>query len=201
MIPGDSALPPLVPADVDLRDFPYTPIFRAMLFGSSFHARATDSEWRAGMTLWLKSWDQVPAGSLPPDDIALCRLAELGRDVDAWLAVSAMALYGFVLCSDGRLHHPVIAETVLDAWAKRRHSRNRKRTWREANKLVPGTSRGRPRGRVGDVPDEEKKGKEERSLQGRTPLEPDSVLDVGSRGDRATVVPIKKPTTSTLGRG
>jgi hypothetical protein len=29
---------PLVPEDVDLRDFPFTPIFRARLFGSAFHA-------------------------------------------------------------------------------------------------------------------------------------------------------------------
>ena len=33
------------------------------LFGSSFHARASDAEWRAGVTLWLKSFHQVPAGS------------------------------------------------------------------------------------------------------------------------------------------
>ena len=32
------------------------------------------------MTLWLKAQDQVPAGSLPGDDVELCRLAELGRD-------------------------------------------------------------------------------------------------------------------------
>lgn len=114
---------PLTPPGCDLRDFPHTPIFRSRLFGSSFHARASDAEWRAGVTLWLKSWDQVPAGSLPNDDIELCRLAELARDVKTWKKIRAGAMRGWVLCSDGRLYHPVVAEgvnTAIDAKAKQR---------------------------------------------------------------------------------
>ncbi len=114
---------PLTPADSDLRDFPHTPLFRARLFGSSFHARATDAEWRAGVTLWLKSWDQVPAGSLPDDDIELCRLAELARDLKAWKKHKDGALRGWVHCSDGRLYHPVVAEginTAIEAKIKQR---------------------------------------------------------------------------------
>jgi hypothetical protein len=110
---------PLTPADCDLRDFPHTPLFRSRLFGSSFHARATDSEWRAGVTLWLKSWDQVPAGSLPNDDIELCRLGELARDLKTWKKVKPGALRGWVLCSDGRLYHPVVAEGVNNAIEKK----------------------------------------------------------------------------------
>ena len=110
---------PLVPAEVDLRDFSFTPMFRARLFGSTFHARTTDSEWRAGVTLWLKSWDQVPAGTLPDDDIDLCRLAEFGRDIKSWKKVRDGALHGWVKCSDRRLHHRVVAEGVLEAWQRR----------------------------------------------------------------------------------
>jgi hypothetical protein len=33
---------PLVPGEVDLRDFQFTPLYRSRLFGSSFHARSTD---------------------------------------------------------------------------------------------------------------------------------------------------------------
>lgn len=114
------ALPsPPVPPDADLRDFPYMPIFRARLFGSTFHARATDAEWRAGVTLWLKSWEQVPAGSLPDDDVDLCRLAELGRDLKSWRRIREGAMRGWVKFSDGRLYHPVVAEVVAEAWAKR----------------------------------------------------------------------------------
>lgn len=109
---------PIVPGNCDLRGFPYTPLFRARLFGSSFHARATDAEWRAGVTLWLKSWDQVPAGTLPDDDIDLCRLAELGRNIKAWLRLRTGAMRGWIKCSDGRMHHAVVAEGVLEAWAK-----------------------------------------------------------------------------------
>jgi hypothetical protein len=116
---------PIVPSDVDLRGFPYTPIFRARLFGSSFHAKTTDAEWRAGVTLWLKSWDQVPAGTLPDDDIELCRLAELGREARAWAKVKRGALHGWIKCSDGRLHHPVVAEGVLEAWAKHTAARRK----------------------------------------------------------------------------
>ena len=116
---------PLVPADADLQDFAFTPMFRARLFGSSFHARSSDSGWRAGVTLWLKSWDQVPAGSLPADDVDLCRLAELGRDLKTWARIKDEALHGWIACSDGLLYHPVVAEGVLEAWKaklKQRHA-------------------------------------------------------------------------------
>ena len=107
----------LVPGEVDLRDFQFTPLYRSRLFGSSFHARSTDAEWRAGMTLWLKSW--VPAGTLPDDNIDLCRLAELGRDMKAWTRIRKGAMRGWIKCSDGRLHHPVVAQGVMEAWARR----------------------------------------------------------------------------------
>ena len=106
---------PLTPAGCNLQDFPHTPILRSRLFGSSFHARTTDSEWRAGVTLWLKAWEQIPAGSLPDDDIELCRLAELARDLKTWKKLKVGAMRGWVLCSDGRLYHPVVAEVVTNA--------------------------------------------------------------------------------------
>lgn len=114
---------PLVPADADLKDFAFTPIYRARLFGSAFHAKASDAEWRAGVTLWLKSQDQKPAGSLPADDVELCRLAELGRDMKTWKKIKAMALHGWFECSDGRLYHEEVAAAVVRAWT--RHHRLR----------------------------------------------------------------------------
>ena len=113
---------PMVPAEVDLRDFAYMPIDIIRLFGSEFHANATDAEWRAGVTLWLKSYHQVPAASIPDDDVALARLAELGRDLKAWKKIKANALRGWNKCADGRLYHPVVAEKVIDGWnAKQLH--------------------------------------------------------------------------------
>ena len=111
---------PPVPTGVDLHDFSFTPIFRTQLFRSAFHARATDAEWRAGVTLWLKSWDQMPAGSLPDDDVELCRLAEFGRHQRGWKKVREMALHGWYICDDGRLYHRVVAEGVIAAYARRK---------------------------------------------------------------------------------
>lgn len=115
---SDLPVPP-VSDEVDLRDFPYTPMFRSRLFGSAFHARVSDSGWRAGVTLWLKSWDQTPAGSLPDDDIDLCRLAELGRDLKSWAKVKKEGLWGWFKCSDGRLYHRTVAEGINEAWVNK----------------------------------------------------------------------------------
>jgi len=107
---------PLVPADVDLRDFPCLQIDIVRLFSSEFHALSSDAEWRAGMTLWLKSFHQVPAASLPDDDTALARLAEFGRDQTSWKEAKTGALRNWVKCSDGRLYHPTVAIKALEAW-------------------------------------------------------------------------------------
>lgn len=117
--------PPPIAGNVDLKDFPFTPIFRARLFGSEFHAAVSDAGWRAGVTLWLKSWDQVPAGSLPKDEVALCRLAELGRDLKTWRRIAGEAMHGWCLCDDGRNYHPVVAEGVNDAWKRKCAQRDR----------------------------------------------------------------------------
>lgn len=95
------------------------------LFNSEFHARAGDAAWRAGVTLWLKSFHQVPAGSVPDDDVSLARLAEMARDVKGWRRIREQALYGWVKCSDGRLYHPVVVEKANEAWAGKKGQRAR----------------------------------------------------------------------------
>lgn len=110
---------PLTPPDCDLTDFAFMPLDVARLFASSFHARATDGEWRAGVTLWAKSWHQVPAASLPDDDVELARLAEFGRDVRSWRKVRDGALRGWAKADDGLLYHPVVAEKALEAWLEK----------------------------------------------------------------------------------
>lgn len=115
---------PLVPPEVDLRGFAFMPIDIVRLFGSRFHAIADDSQWRAGFTLWLKSWHQVPAGSLPDDDVELSRLAELGRDIKGWRKLRGVAMHGWVKCSDGRLYHATVAEKAMLAWTRHHRLRN-----------------------------------------------------------------------------
>lgn len=116
---------PLTPADCDLRDFPFMPLDIVRLFNSRFHAIANDAEWRAGVTLWLKSFHQVPAASVADDDIELCRLAELGRDLKAWKKVKAVAMHGWIKCSDGRFYNPTVAEKAVKAWNDKRLQRER----------------------------------------------------------------------------
>ena len=116
---------PLTPKDCDLRDFQFMPMDISRLFGSRFHAVCSDAEWRAGVTLWLKSFHQVPAASLPDDDVELCRLAELGRDIKAWKKVRENALHGWEKCEDGRLYHKVVAEKAMEAWGKKQSYRER----------------------------------------------------------------------------
>lgn len=110
---------PLVPADVDLRGLEYMPYYGERLQKSGLNARATDAEYRAAHNLWWSAWTQVPAASLPNDDIDLCKLADLGRDQKTWQAVKAGAMRGFVLCSDGRWYHRQLAVFAMDAWAMR----------------------------------------------------------------------------------
>ncbi|POR42547.1 DUF1376 domain-containing protein [Methylobacterium sp. V23] len=110
---------PLVPAHVDLRDFPFMPLEVSRLRDSSIVDEITGDEFRAAILLWCASWHQVPAGSLPKEARQLSKFAGYGRVVAEWDKVSAGALYGWVECSDGRLYHPVIAEKAIEAWEKK----------------------------------------------------------------------------------
>jgi hypothetical protein len=116
---------PPVPANCDLRDFPRIMIDITRLFGSSFNATASRNPlaWMIGHKLWYRSWQQVPASSLPNDDDELCYLAELGFDLASFQSVRDLAMRGWVLCSDGRLYHPVVAEAARDAFGRKLQKR------------------------------------------------------------------------------
>lgn len=110
---------PLVPAHVDLRDFPFMPLDVARLRDSAIVDEVSGDEFRAAILLWCASWHQVPAGSLPNDTKQLSKFAGYGRVVSEWEKVAEGALYGWVECSDGRLYHPVVAEKAIEAWEKK----------------------------------------------------------------------------------
>jgi len=115
---SDQLPDPLVPAEVDLRDFKSMPLYVRRLRDSRFVSIRTPEEVLAGILLWSSSWHQVPAGSLPDDDVELSNLAGYGghRGVSLFKKVRAGALHNFVKCSDGRLYHPVVAEAALASW-------------------------------------------------------------------------------------
>ena len=109
---------PLVPPDLVIPRLPWVPVYADRLWESNFFAVATDAEFKAAFCLWLKSWTQTPPGSLPNDDRLLCRLAELNGNLAKWGKVKRLALRNWILCSDERLYHPVVAELVLEAAKK-----------------------------------------------------------------------------------
>ncbi len=108
--------PPMTPADCELRDFPFMPLDVVRLRDSDISALSTGDEFRCAVLLWCASWHQVPAASLPDDDLVLSQFAGFGRVVKEWKKVRTGALRGWVKCSDGRLYHPVVAEKANDAW-------------------------------------------------------------------------------------
>lgn len=114
--------PPIAP-DADLSGFDFMPLHGDRLRASDTNSRATDAEFRAAINLWWAAWKQVPAASLPDDDVVLCKLADLGRDLKAWRKVKAVAMANFLKCSDGRLYHPFLAAEAAKAWELRLKAR------------------------------------------------------------------------------
>ena len=113
---------PLVPPECDLRGLPFIPLDTVRLLDSDLFALSTGDEFKAAVALWCKSWVQVPASSVPNDDRVLAHLSGAGS---RWKKVKAMVMRGWVLCSDGRWYHPVVAEKALEAWAHRQAQRDR----------------------------------------------------------------------------
>lgn len=114
---------PLVPINVDLRDFPYMPLDVVRLRDSELATTSSGEGFRCAVLLWCAAWHQLPAASLPDDDRLLSQYAGFGRSLREWRKHRAEALYGWELCTDGRLYHPTVAEKALEAWAQRLQQR------------------------------------------------------------------------------
>lgn len=124
---------PLVSAEVDLRDFAFMPLDVLRLRDSELAALPDAEAFRCAVLSWCVSWHQVPAASLPDDDVTLARLLGFGRDVKGWQKVrKAGGLRGWVQCSDGRLYHSVVATKAHEAWAAKVAQRARTEAARKA---------------------------------------------------------------------
>lgn len=95
------------------------PLDVVRLRDSDIAAVSSGDEFRCAVLLWCASWHQVPAASLPDDDIILAQLAGYGRVVKEWKKLRSGSLRGWVKCCDGRLYHPVVAEKANEAWARK----------------------------------------------------------------------------------
>lgn len=123
---------PLVPAEVDLRDFRFLPLELSRLRRSRawlIAKRRLDLGFYM-LNLWAESWHEKPAASLEDDDEVLADKAMC--DPQRWPEVRASALHGWVKCADGRLYHPVVAEKALEAWQRKQEQRERTRAATEA---------------------------------------------------------------------
>ncbi|WP_431276247.1 hypothetical protein ACQ858_08330 [Variovorax ureilyticus] len=80
----------------------------------------------AAVLIWAASWHQVPAASIPDNDNWIAKqagYAQRGKIAKEWANVRTGALRGWVLCSDGRHYHPVVAEKARDAWKSKLEQR------------------------------------------------------------------------------
>jgi uncharacterized protein YdaU (DUF1376 family) len=145
----DPTLPaPLVPTEVDLRDFGFMPLDVRTLLSSSLWIKAKKDPrlGHAAMSLWCESWHQVPAASLPDDDEVLAELARC--DEKEWRRVKDRVLANFVKCDDGRLYHETVAKKALESWSAKVAQRARTKAAteaREAKKRARDEQRDDPR--------------------------------------------------------
>lgn len=172
----------MTPVGCDLQDFPFMPLDVARLRDSDLASDESPEACWAAVLLWAASWHQVPAASMPENDNWIAKqagYAQRGKIAREWAGVRPGALRGWVLCSDGRLYHPVVAEKARDAWAAKLQQRWRtecgrikkhndrheganvpKPTYEEWTSLgcpqgqplyVPGDKAGRPQDNAGDT--------------------------------------------------
>lgn len=121
---------PMTPPQSDLRGLPFMPLDTCRLLDSDLFALSTGDGFKCAVALWCKAWQQVPAGSLPHNDRVLAHLSGAGG---RWPTLRTVALHGWVVCSDGRLYHPVIAQKANQAWKARLAQRARAaRRWGHA---------------------------------------------------------------------
>lgn len=114
--PGRSVVP-LVPAEVNLESFPWAPVRLAFLSGHPLALLPNPEPFRALVLLIAQAWRKQPAMTAPNDDVQLAAMAGFGRDVNSWLTVRESVMQDWVLCSDGRWHHPELTSWALQSTA------------------------------------------------------------------------------------
>ena len=122
---------PLVPPEVDLKGLGgFIMDINRLLASELMVVGTAEGKWAAFM-LWCRSWQQSPPGSLPNDEKILAAFSGAGG---RWKHVRETAMRGFIVCTDGRLYHPVVCEQVMRAWKGRKsylNDQDRLRKWRE----------------------------------------------------------------------
>lgn len=130
---------PMTPPECDLRGFEFMPLMGDRLFKSATWIAASSEAKVAMLRLWWHSYaHEAPAASLPDNDQLLAEYAGYGVMVKGWLKIKEQAIRGFVLCTDGRLYHPIVAELALAGWKERLRNREKQRAYRERTSVKDG---------------------------------------------------------------
>src|SRR3990167_1804461 len=116
---------PLVPPEVNLRDFPFMPLEVARLRRSKgwLVAKRNPELGFYMLNLWGASWHETPAASLEDDDDVLADAAMC--DPKRWAKIKEAVMHGWIKCDDGRWYHPTVAEKAMEAWVAKRKQRKR----------------------------------------------------------------------------
>lgn len=194
--PDDVCVPqrpdPLTPADCDLSGYDWFPLKHKRLLRSTWWLRASDRAKALNIELWCAAYQEVPAASLPDDDLALSDMVGFGRrDLTAWMAVKDEVLAPWTLCSDGRWYHETLAEVATEAWqtrqaaiAEREKDRARKREKRSSGgqeEMSGGHPPDAPRTGPGNPAENALKGKEKKG-KGEADASPPVARDRAGEG-------------------
>lgn len=103
---------------IDLRGLPYMPLYIERLQKSKAWLLCKREPEIAFylMNLWMRAWQEVPAGTIENDDDVLADAAMC--DTKRWAKVRDKALRGWTEIG-GRLTHPVVSEIAEESWSKR----------------------------------------------------------------------------------
>lgn len=108
---------PLVPAGCCVRELPLPLTAHDIMHGRAF-LMANDREFRALVNLMAYAWTRKPAASIGEFAGRESRLWRIADTTRHWWTRHGEQLLAehFVLCSDGRLYHPLLAQRALALW-------------------------------------------------------------------------------------
>lgn len=127
-----SAPPPLVPEDCDLAgmDSMMLDVGRLRKSRLTLVAKRRPELGWISVLLWGAAWNEAPAASIENDDDVLADRAMVSPE--RWAEIKDELMGPWVLCSNGRWYHPVVAEKANELWAGRLRKRHEMENGRAA---------------------------------------------------------------------
>jgi len=124
---------------IDLRDFPFMPLHIERLRKSKAWLQCKRHPELAFylFNLWMRSWHEIPAGSVEDDDDVLADAAMCS--MPRWLKIRDQVLRNWEKKEDGRLYHTTVTEIAAASWQGKIKQRNRTAAARAAKLLLKPT--------------------------------------------------------------